>query len=257
MDGLALCQHVKEDVAETDVRCKCDPHNPTACPQLRHEAKRPSNTQVADRCIHRRVCLPQGLFGRAMHDPLITYCLLPLGQLYSPRDQHPVPAIIDLLLPRCAPTHPRCNQVNPGFPNKRQVHEYLVNSHLDYDIPNSDVGNSPVGVIFNPLGHFLVEIRGSQTNDETGWENKRQVSVGKIPLIRRRKLATRIFYHILRLLSTFPSVSMQLKLRVAHTLLATSHIERCVHCRDPMCASPHCTVQCILRIITLHFTRET
>ena len=155
MDGLALCQHVKEDVAETDVRCKCDPHNPTACPQLRHEAKRSSNTQVADRCIHRRVCLPQGLFGRAMHDPLITYCLLPLGQLYSPRDQHPVPAIIDLLLPRWAPTHPRCNQVNPGFPNKRQVHEYLVNSHLDYDIPNSDVGNSPVGVIFNPLGHFL------------------------------------------------------------------------------------------------------
>ena len=193
MDGLALCQHVKEDVAETDVRCKCDPHNPTACPQLRHEAKRPSNTQVADRCIHRRVCLPQGLFGRAMHDPLITYCLLPLGQLYSPRDQHPVPAIIDLLLPRCAPTHPRRgNQVNPGFPNKRQVHEYLVNSHLDYDIPNSDVGNSPVGVILNPLGHFLVEIRGSQTNDETGWENKRQVSVGRIPLIRRRKLATRI-----------------------------------------------------------------
>ena len=62
-------------------------------------------------------------------------------------------------------------------------------------------------------------------------------------LIRRRKLATRIVYHMLRLLSTFPPVSMQLKLRVAHTLLATSHIARCVHCRDPMCASPHCTVQ--------------
>ena len=122
---------------------------------------------------------------------------------------------------------------------------------------NSNTGSSADSVILNPLGHFLVEIRGSQTNDETGWENKRQVSVGRIPLIRRRKLATRIFYHILRLLSTFPSVSMQLKLRVAHTLLATSHIERCVHCRDPMCASPHCTVQCILRIITLHFTRET
>ena len=121
LNGLGLWQHVKEDVAETDVRCKCDPHT---IPQL---TPHPLPTQTRGRtsfllsspnkqldtglntCIQRRLCLPQGLFGRARHDRLITYCLLPRGQLYSPRDQHPVPAIIDLLPPRWAkhPSHPR------------------------------------------------------------------------------------------------------------------------------------------------------
>ena len=120
LNDLALCQQVKEEARETDIRCKCDSHNSTACPH-------PLPTQTRGRksfllslnkqldtglniCIHRRLCLPQGLFGRARHDPLITYCLLPRGgQLYSPRDQHPVPAIIDLLPPRWAkdPSHPR------------------------------------------------------------------------------------------------------------------------------------------------------
>ena len=76
--------------------------------------------------IHRRLCLPQGLLDRARHDPLITYCLLPrAGQLYSPSDQHPVPAIIDLLPPRWAPTHPTPTHLQPGDPwiaKQRQVH---------------------------------------------------------------------------------------------------------------------------------------
>ena len=47
LNGLALCQHVKEDVGETDVRCKCDRtqfHSPPqpAHSQLRPEAERPS-----------------------------------------------------------------------------------------------------------------------------------------------------------------------------------------------------------------------
>ena len=129
---LAACERVKEDVGETDVRCKCDPHT-IPHPPTHNSDRRPNvvsslNKQLdpgLNTCIHRRICLPQGLFGRARHDRLITYCLLPRTKLYSPRDQHPVPAIIDLLPPRCPKTHPTPAHLQTGDPclaKQRQVH---------------------------------------------------------------------------------------------------------------------------------------
>ena len=134
LNGLGLWQHVKEDVAETDVRCKCDPHT---IPQLAPQPPAPNSDTRPNvfPSITQQTTWHRSQYMYSKKTLLATRPVWPgqarpsnhiLSSSPRPALQPPRPApracnhrpSPPAMGQRPIPPPPTCNQVTPGLPNK-------------------------------------------------------------------------------------------------------------------------------------------